>query len=183
MGTEFCPDAFAGRQVVVTGGMSGIGAAVAAGFAELGAHVTAAGLHGARPLTTSNPGRRGSRARCDCGRGNRPFFRVTERLDVLVNCAGVLRRADEYQMDVFRGVLEVNLVGTMRTCVAARELLVAAQGSIVNVASMFSFFGSGHAPAYGASKAAVVQLTKSLAASFAPHVRVNAVAPGGSAPL
>jgi NAD(P)-dependent dehydrogenase (short-subunit alcohol dehydrogenase family) len=106
------------------------------------------------------------------------FFESQERLDVLVNCAGVLRRAEEYQMDVFRRVLEVNLVGTMRTCVAARELLVATQGSIVNVGSMFSFFGSGHAPAYGASKAAVVQLTKSLAASFAPHVRVNAVAPG-----
>ena len=101
-----------------------------------------------------------------------------ERLDVLVNCAGMIRRADEYRTEVFRDVLEVNLLATMNTCVAARELLGAARGSIVNVASMFSFFGSPHAPAYGASKAAIVQLTKSLAASFAPHVRVNAIAPG-----
>ena len=96
-----------------------------------------------------------------------------------MNCAGVLRRAGVPEgLDVFHHVLEVNLVGTMRTCVAARELLVATQGSIVNVGSMFSFFGSGHAPGYGASKAAIMQLTKSLAASFTPHVRVNAVTPG-----
>ena len=57
MGTEFCPDAFAGRQVVVTGGTSGIGAAVVAGFAELGAQVTAAGLNGAQAPDHVNPGR------------------------------------------------------------------------------------------------------------------------------
>ena len=111
------------------------------------------------------------------------FFSSQERLDVLVNCAGLIRRADEFQADVFRTVLEVNLVGTMRSCMAAHALLAQAHGSIVNVASMTSFFASPHAPAYGASKAAIVQLTKSLAASFAPHVRVNAVAPGSESGL
>jgi NAD(P)-dependent dehydrogenase (short-subunit alcohol dehydrogenase family) len=181
--TEFRHDAFAGRRVVVTGALSGIGAAVASGFAELGAHVTAAGLRPDRAsheVASEDLARVAEVAELDVTADAEidRFFQSRERLDVLVNCAGVLRRADEYQMDVFRGVLEVNLVGTMRACAAARALLVAAHGSIVNVGSMYSFFGSGHAPAYGASKAAVVQLTKSLAASFAPHVRVNAIAPG-----
>lgn len=178
MGPEFRQDAFSGHRVVVTGGMSGIGAAVATGFAELGAHVTVAGLP--RADAPGNDARGAEVVEIDVTSelGIRGFFGSMERLDVLVNCAGMIRRADEYRTEVFRDVLEVNLLATMNTCVAARELLGAARGSIVNVASMFSFFGSPHAPAYGASKAAIVQLTKSLAASFAPHVRVNAIAPG-----
>ena len=182
MEIEFRADAFAGRRVVVTGGTSGIGAAVAPGFAEVGARVTAAGLRSAgdaEPDEVAASGR-GSRARRDGRLGNRGVFQLAGA----ARCARELRRrhpsSDEYEMDVFRRVLEVNLVGTMRWCVAARPLLAASHGCIVNVASMTSFFASPHAPAYGASKAAIVQLTKSLAASFAPHVRVNAVAPGGS---
>ncbi len=75
MGTEFRQDAFAGRRVVVTGAMSGIGAAVASGFAELGAHVTAAGLPSAEASAGASdevandglaPSGRGGRTRCDC---------------------------------------------------------------------------------------------------------------------
>ncbi len=178
MGIDFRPDAFAGRQVVVTGGTSGIGAAVARGLAEAGAQVTAAGLRSAE--TPADVARVVEVAEFDVTVGPEieALFGSRQRLDVLVNCAGVIRRGDEYEMDVFRRVLEVNLVGTMRCCLAARQLLAASHGSIVNVASMTSFFASPHAPGYGASKAAIVQLTKSLAASFAPDIRVNAVAPG-----
>ncbi len=178
MDAEFRRDAFSGRRVVVTGGTTGIGAAIVSGFASVGAQVTAAGLLG--PDVADAVVQAADVVQLDVTAASEidNFFTSQERLDVLVNCAGVIRRGDEYEMDVFRRVLDVNLVGTMHSCVAARELLTAARGAIVNVASMHSFFASPHAPGYGASKAAVAQLTKSLAASFAPHVRVNAVAPG-----
>ena len=175
---EFRLDAFGGRRVVVIGGTSGIGAAIVCGFAEHGALVTAAGLRSA--AVHEDVARRAEVVELDVSAVGEidHFFSSQERLDVLVNCAGMIRRADEFQTDVFRAVLEVNLVGTMRSCTAAHAMLAQAHGAIVNVASMTSFFASPHAPAYGASKAAVAQLTKSLAASFAPDVRVNAVAPG-----
>ena len=76
-------------------------------------------------------------------------------------------------------MLDVNLVGTMRMCVAAKAKLAAAKGAIVNTASMYAFFGAPHAPAYAASKGGVAQLTKSLAVAWAADgIRVNAVAPG-----
>jgi NAD(P)-dependent dehydrogenase (short-subunit alcohol dehydrogenase family) len=175
---EFREDAFDGRHVVVTGGTSGIGAAIACGFAGFGAKVTAAGLRSsdapAETVRLAEVTELDVTAAPEVDR----FFRSQQRVDVLVNCAGVIRRADEYDMDIFQSVLDVHLLGTMRCCVAAQPLLAGCGGAIVNVASMHSFFASPHAPAYGAAKAAIVQLTKSLAASFAPKVRVNAIAPG-----
>ncbi len=106
-------------------------------------------------------------------------FAGLERLDILVNAAGIIRRAAEYDLGVFQLVLDVNLMGTMRLCTAARPLLGRQGGAIVNIASMLSFFGAGLAPAYSASKGAVAQLTKSLAIGWAADgIRVNAVAPG-----
>ena len=102
------------------------------------------------------------------------------RLDHLVNVAGIIRRGGvEHDEAVFDQVIDINLSGTMRMCTLCRPLLAAAKGTILNVASMLSFFGSGLVPAYSASKGGVAQLTKSLAIAYAPDgIRVNAVAPG-----
>jgi NAD(P)-dependent dehydrogenase (short-subunit alcohol dehydrogenase family) len=102
-----------------------------------------------------------------------------DRIDVLVNAAGMIRRGQEHNIDVFQQVLDVNLNGTMRVSMAAYEKLASVEGCVVNVASMLSFFGGGLVPAYSASKGGIAQLTKSLAIAWAPKgVRVNAVAPG-----
>jgi NAD(P)-dependent dehydrogenase (short-subunit alcohol dehydrogenase family) len=102
-----------------------------------------------------------------------------DRLDCLVNCAGVIRRGDEHDPAVFEAVVDVNLNGTMRVCAGARSLLTETSGTIVNLASMLSFFGGGLVPGYSASKGGIAQLTKSLAIAYAKDgIRVNAVAPG-----
>ncbi|WP_166351698.1 SDR family NAD(P)-dependent oxidoreductase [Phytoactinopolyspora limicola] len=169
------------RRVVVIGGTGGIGAAVAQRFARDGADVVAAGLNThAGPIPVSDIGTV-ELAELDIRRDGavESLIAGQDRLDVLVNAAGVLRRDDEFRPDVFVDVLQVNLVGTMRACVAARPLLAESAGCIVNVASMLSYFGGPRVPAYTASKGGVAQLTKSLAVAWAAAgIRVNAVAPG-----
>lgn len=101
-------------------------------------------------------------------------------LSALVNCAGmILHEGREFSAPGFRKVLDVNLVSAHIVTMALRQALASAPGAVVNVASMWSFFGSGRNPAYASSKGAVVQLTRSHAVAFAEEgIRVNAVAPG-----
>ncbi len=132
-------DDFGGRSALVVGGTSGIGAAIAAHLHDLGADVVAAGL-----TSTGTAPAQGIRVEpLDLLRGDEleALVRRTSRLDILVNCAGVIRRELEYDPEVFRRVLEVNLVGTMRACVACHRLLRETSGCIVNIASMLSFSG------------------------------------------
>lgn len=174
----FRPDLFRDRNVLVVGGTGGIGGAVAAEFARAGARVIAAGLPAAGPA----PGATGiTEVDLDLTRPGDLETLITgqDRLDVLVNAAGMIKRLDEYRPEIFAQVLEVNLTGTIRGCVAAHPLLAASGGSIVNVASMWSYFGGPLVPGYTASKGGVAQLTKALAVRYATDgVRVNAVAPG-----
>lgn len=179
-GFGFADDTFAGRRVVVVGGSSGIGHGIAAAFAAHGAAVVATGATAAE-VAAAAPAR-GLAVQVLDVRSDadvRGFFAGFDTLDLLVNCAGIIRRGDEHRPEVFDAVLDINLGGTMRTCSAARALLAARGGCIVNTASMLSFFGGGLVPAYAASKGGIAQLTKSLAIAYAEQgIRVNAVAPG-----
>jgi NAD(P)-dependent dehydrogenase (short-subunit alcohol dehydrogenase family) len=172
---------FKARSVLIVGGTSGIGAAVARGFLEEGAAVTVTGATEGemRSARGNMPGAETKVLDVRDGDAVEALVREFDQLHHLVNCAGVIRRGDELRPDVFADVLDINLTGTMRVCAAARPLLVETRGTIVNTASMLSFFGGGPVPAYAASKGGIAQLTKSLAIAYAADgIRVNAVAPG-----
>ncbi len=170
------------RHVLVVGGTGGIGGAISRAFADQGCQVVATGQQPAEVDAFDSAGRSIDTCTLDITEATE-VSRLVDRfsqLDVLVNCAGlILRDGAEHDMTGFEQVLAVNLSGLMRVCTSCRPLLIASRGCVVNLASMLSFFGSGHAPAYSASKGGVAQLTKSLAIAWAEHdVRVNAVAPG-----
>lgn len=170
---------FAGAEVVVVGASrAGIGAAIARAFQDAGATVA---ITGAEAECAPEDRTRFAYTQLDVtdGAAVRAFAAGRERLDVLVNCAAITARGEEMAPDFFAHVVNVNLQGTFRMAEAFHPQLKAAQGVLVNIASMYAMFGSPRNPAYGASKAAVVQLTKSLAIAWAGDgIRVNAVAPG-----
>ncbi len=172
---------FKGRQVLVTGGTSGIGATIAKAFALEGASVLATGAT-AEEVAKAKVTLPGISAEVLDVRDNtavRSVVSSLHALDHLVNCAGVIRRGAEHDPEIFADVLDINLTGTMRACTAARSKLKERGGTIVNMASMLSFFGGGLVPGYSASKGGIAQLTKSLAIAYAEDsIRVNAIAPG-----
>ncbi len=170
---------FTDRHVLVVGASrGGIGSAIAAAFQAAGADVHITGVE-AVPVEA------------DAGRYPYQRLDVTDAaavtalaqaigpLDVLVNCAAITARGEEMDPETFERVVGVNLHGTFRVATALLPRLQGRAGCVINIASMYSTFGSPKNPAYGASKAAVQQLTKSLAIAWAEAgVRVNAVAPG-----
>jgi NAD(P)-dependent dehydrogenase (short-subunit alcohol dehydrogenase family) len=168
------------RHVLITGATSGIGAGIARAFAAQGDRVVATGATEAEVEAAADCDGIAHR-RLDVRDGDAVKHLLEElgELDVVVNCAGVIRRDAEHDPEVFAQTLDINLTGTMRVCTAARAGLKARAGNIVNTASMLSFFGGGLVPGYSASKGGVAQLTKSLAIAYAADgIRVNAVAPG-----
>lgn len=170
---------FSGASVVVVGASrAGIGAAIARSFHGAGADVIITGVEDA-PAKEDRSRLPYTRLDVQDHRSVLAFAREHARLDVLVNCAAITSRGEEMEMAFFEKVVDINLHGTFRTATAFHEALRAAGGSVVNIASMYASFGSPKNPAYGASKAAVAQLTKSLAIAWAGDgIRVNAVAPG-----
>jgi len=170
-----------GRRVLITGASSGIGLGIAQAFSAAGACVTATGATQAevRAAAARDPDIEFAVLNVRDGAAVEALLGRIGGLDVLVNCAGVIRRGVEHDLAAFAEVIDINLTGTMRVCAAARPGLAARRGCIVNTASMLSFFGGGLVPAYSASKGGVAQLTKSLAIAYAAEgIRVNAVAPG-----
>jgi NAD(P)-dependent dehydrogenase (short-subunit alcohol dehydrogenase family) len=169
------------KRALVTGGGRGIGLATALALCEAGYEVVATGIDAAEIASMpKSVGLRGVVLDVRDLDAIKALIASFDRLDALVNCAGLIRRAGaEFDPATFSDVLDVNLTGTMRVCTAAKPLLAASGGAIVNTASMLSFFGGPAVPAYTASKGGVAQLTKSLAVAWAAEgIRVNAVAPG-----
>lgn len=166
------------KHAVIVGGTRGIGAGVAMVLAQKGWRVTVTGVSQAEIDAFDQPGDAALLDVRDMAAVS-AFFAGVRQLDGLVNCAGILVRGGEYDIETFEKVIDINLTGTMRCCLAAHPLLAASGGAIVNTASMLSFFGGPLVPGYSASKGGVAQLTKALAGKWAADgIRVNAVAPG-----
>lgn len=170
---------FSGKTVLVVGASrAGIGAAIARAFQDAGSSVT---ITGAEPQPAVEDQGRFAYSQLDVTDTGavQTLADETPHLDVLINCAAITARGEEMDPAFFLKVVDVNLLGTFRTAAAFQAQLKTTKGSVINIASMYARFGSPMNPAYGASKAAVEQLTKSLAIAWAADgIRVNAIAPG-----
>ena len=158
MSTTFATP-FEGKVAFITGGTSGIGLGIAHGLMAAGARVRVTGITNREVDEANLAGVDAVRLDVADTAAVKRAIESLDQLDLLVNCAGVIRRGAEHDIAVFEQVVNVNLTGTMRTCTAARPLLRRQGGAIVNIASMLSFFGGGLVPGYSASKGAVAQLT------------------------
>ncbi len=179
-----------GRVAAVTGGASGLGAAMCAGLAQAGAAVAVIDVDEAKAgevvAAIEAAGGTAWALTCDVTSSaavQQTADRIVElggRVDVLVNSAGTAFRspAEDFPEDQLDRILALNLKGTYLPCQAfGRHMLAQGKGSIINIASIGGFNAYPHASAYLASKGGVVQLTRGLALEWIGKVRVNGIAP------
>lgn len=185
----------AGRVAIVTGGGTGIGRAVSVRLARSGAKAVVVNYSRSEEdavATAAELSALGVEAmpyRADIADESMVkgmIAATVERygaLDVLVNNAGTTHFIPHSDLDaltdeVWNDIVSVNLKGTFYCCRAAAHELKKTRGAIVNVSSISAYRASGSSIAYAVSKAGILQLTRALALSLAPEVRVNSVSPG-----
>jgi NAD(P)-dependent dehydrogenase (short-subunit alcohol dehydrogenase family) len=181
-----------GKVAVVVGGTSGIGHALSLGLAEAGADVIASSRGEEAVQKTAKQiealGRKTLRMTADVAERS-SLERLRDgvvaafgKVDVLVNCAGTTSKGPtlDFPEQRWREILDINLNGTLRGCqVFGEHMLSRKSGRIINIASLSTFLGLFEVAAYGASKAGVGSLTKTLAVEWSRHgVLVNAIMPG-----
>jgi NAD(P)-dependent dehydrogenase (short-subunit alcohol dehydrogenase family) len=184
--------ALAGKCAVVVGGTSGIGRAIALGLASAGATVVASSRSKQAVDSTADClEERGARTlripsdvldRASLQSLHQTVVSSFGRIDILVNSAGITKRVPtlDCSEEQWQSIMNVNLNGTLRACqIFGATMLQQKKGRIINIASLSTFVAFHEVAAYGASKAAVGALTRSLAVEWAPYgICVNAIAPG-----
>jgi NAD(P)-dependent dehydrogenase (short-subunit alcohol dehydrogenase family) len=164
------------KTAIVTGGGTGIGLATATLLAKEGYTVIAAGLEqdGELPKGVSFV-----KTDVSDAAALETLMDGPAEISALVNCAGIIRQQREWQAEDFMAVLNINLTASLTASTTALPKLEKAGGSVVNISSMWAYFGSPLSPGYAASKGGIVALTRSMAVAWGSRgVRVNAVAPG-----
>ena len=181
-----------GKVALITGGNGGIGLGMAQGLARAGARVVIAARNAQKSAdaVASLQALGSDSFALEADVTNEAsvaalFAQVAERcgrLDILVNNAGttVRKPVDQLALDEWNQVMDTNLTSAFLCCRAAHPLMKqAGGGKIINIGSMMSIFAAPYAPAYGASKGGIVQLTRAMAASWAAdQIQVNAILPG-----
>ena len=184
------PFSLQGKVALVTGANTGLGQGIAVALAEAGADIAAAGI---APPTETEEKVRALGRRFVSIEANlitiEPVQRIVDetlaglgRLDVLVNNAGLIRRADavDFSEKDWDDVMNVNIKSAFFMSQAAgRHFIASGGGKIINIASMLSFQGGIRVPSYTASKSGIAGITRLLANEWANrNINVNAIAPG-----
>jgi len=182
----------AGKHALVFGGTSGLGKAIAIGFAEAGADVVPVGRRAEEVRKTASEietaGRKTLEITADVTDRSQiqavidRMLKEMGRIDILVNSAGMTRRVPSFEVtdDLWNQIMDINLKGTWNTCQMVGQVMKEQKyGRIINIASIASFVSAHEVAPYAASKGGVMQITRCLAAEWARYkITVNAIAPG-----